>query len=65
MVPQANANQGPPFSVFVNCLYAFGRYSWLEISLLQGHQHFRQNANAYYKTVHALDHVATVTGSPL
>jgi len=25
MVPQANANQGPPFSVFVNGLYAFGR----------------------------------------
>jgi len=56
MVPQANANQGPPFSVFMNCLYAFGRYPWLEIGLLQGHQLFRENANAYYKTVHALDH---------
>jgi len=36
----------------------------LEISLLQIHQLFKENANAYYKTVHALDYVVTVTGSP-
>lgn len=64
MVPQANANQGTPFSMFVNYLYAFGRYPWLEISLLQGHQLFKENANAYYKTVPTLDYVVTVTGSP-
>ena len=56
--------KAPPFSVFVNCLYAFGGYHWLGISLLQGHQLYRENANAYYKTVHTLDHVATATGSP-
>jgi hypothetical protein len=64
MMLQASANQGPPFSVFMNCLYAFGSYPWVGISLFQDHQLHRKSANVHYKTVHTLDRAATVIGSP-